>query len=231
VAWAPAERLFVAVLSNNDASELRPEDLALRIVARATGKPVEERKTLQLDVKTLDEHTGVYRFDAQITRAFRREGNRLFAERNGQREEIFAVAPDEFVYPDGASTLHFRRDAQGKVTSVDFRSTLGPATTGTRTDEPLPRERQAVQVDPALYDAYAGEYELTSGFSIAVTREGDRIFAQATGQPKIEIFPESETRFFLKVADAQIEFVRSADGEVTGLVLHQNGRDLPGKRK
>jgi hypothetical protein len=32
-------------------------------------------------------------------------------------------------------------------------------------------------------------------------------------------------------ADAQIEFVRGADGEVTGLVLHQNGRDLPGKRK
>src|SRR5262249_52664489 len=153
----------------------------------------------------------------------RREGKRLFAERNGRRLEISAVAPNEFVYADGASTLHFRRDAQGKVTGMDFRSTLGPPTTGTRTDEPLPRERQAVQVDPALYDAYAGEYELRPGFSIIVTREGDRIFAQATGQPKIEIFPESETRFFLKVVDAQVEFVRGADGKVTGLVLHQNG--------
>jgi CubicO group peptidase (beta-lactamase class C family) len=231
VTWAPEERVFVAILSNNDASDPRPDDLALRILAKAVGKPVEEQRMLQLDAKTLDEYTGVYRFDAQVTRAFRREGTRLFAERNGRRQEIFAVAPDEFVYPDGASTLHFQRDAQGKVTSVDFHSTLGPATTGTRTGEPLPREHQAVQVDPALYDAYAGEYELRPGFSIAVTREGDRIFAQATGQPKFEIFPESETRFFLKVADAQIEFVRGADGKVTGLVLHQNGRDLPGKRK
>jgi hypothetical protein len=31
--------------------------------------------------------------------------------------------------------------------------------------------------------------------------------------------------------DAQIELVRGADGKVTGLVLYQNGRDLPGKRK
>ena len=84
-------------------------------------------------------------------------------------------------------------------------------------------------MDPAVYDAYAGEYELRPGFSLAVTREGDRIFAQATGQPKIEIFPESETRFFLKAVDAQIDFVRGADGQVTGLVLHQNGRDLPGR--
>jgi CubicO group peptidase (beta-lactamase class C family) len=231
VTWAPEERLFVAILSNNDASDPRPDDLTLRIVAKATGKPVEERKTLQLDARALDEYTGVYRFDGQVTRAILREGTRIFAERNGRRQEISAVAPDEFVYPDGTSTLRFRRDAQGKVTGVDFRSTLGPAATGTRTGEPLPRERQAVQVDPGVYAAYAGEYELTPTFAIAITREGDRIFAQATGQPKFEIFPESETRFFLKVVDAQIEFIRDADGKVTGLVLHQNGRDLPGKRK
>lgn len=140
VTWAPEERLFVAILSNNDSSDPRPDDLALRIVAKSIGKPVEERKTLQLDARTLDEYTGVYRFDAQVTRTIRREGTRLFAERNGRRQEIFAVAPDEFVYPDGASTIRFRRDARGKVTDMDFHSTLGPPTTGTRTDEPLPRE-------------------------------------------------------------------------------------------
>ena len=231
VIWAPEERLFVAILSNNDASDPRPEDLALRILARALGKPAEERKTLQLDARTLDEYTGGYRFDGQVTRTILREGTRLFVKRNSRRQEIFAVAPDEFVYPDDTSTLHFRRDAQGKVTGVELRSTVGPPEAGTLTGEPLPRAHQAVQVDPALYDAYAGEYELRPGFSIAVSREGGRIFAQATGQPKLEIFPESESRFFLEAADAQIDFVRGADGKVTGLVLHQNGRDLPGKRK
>jgi D-alanyl-D-alanine carboxypeptidase len=231
VTWVPSEHLFVAILSNNDSSDPRPDDLALRIVAKATAKAMEDRKTLQLDPQALDAYTGVYRFDAQITRAFLRDGNHLFAQRNGRKQEIFAVAPDEFVYPDGASRLHFRRDAQGKVVRVDFQSTLGPAAIGTRTADPLPAERKEVKVDPSLYDAYAGTYELTPAFALVVTREGDRIFTQATGQPKIEIFPESETRFFLKVVDAQIDFVRGADGKVTGLVLHQGGRDLPGKRK
>ena len=113
---------------------------------------------------------------------------------------------------------------------MDFQSTLGPAATGTRTADPLPGERKEVKVDPSLYDAYAGTYELSPAFAITVTREGDHLFAQATGQPKFEIFPESETRFFLKVVDAQVEFVRGPDGKVASLILHQNGRTLPGTK-
>jgi hypothetical protein len=54
---------------------------------------------------------------------------------------------------------------------------------------------------------------------------------QATGQGKVEIFPYSETEFFLKVTDAQITFVKSPAGSVDQIVLHQNGRDVPAKRK
>jgi len=54
---------------------------------------------------------------------------------------------------------------------------------------------------------------------------------QATGQSKIEIFPSSETEFFLKVVDAQITFVKSASGTVDQLILHQGGRDMPARRR
>jgi CubicO group peptidase (beta-lactamase class C family) len=227
----PGQRLFFVLLSNNDASDPRPDAVALRVVAKALGKPVEERKTVQLDTATLDEYAGVYRFDPQTARTVTREGSKLFAQRNGgQKQEIAALAKDDFVYPDG-TRLHFRRDAQGKVAGVGFAPDFGPASEGARTNEPLPQERKEVKVDPAVYDAYAGEYELAPGFSITILREGDHLFAQPTGQPKAELFPESETRFFLKVVDAQIELVRGADGKVTGLVLHQNGHDRPGKRK
>ena len=63
-------------------------------------------------------------------------------------------------------------------------------------------------VSPAVYDAYVGQYELAPGFILTVTREGDRLMTQATGQEKIEIFPLSETEFFPKVVDARIRFVR-----------------------
>ena len=92
-----------------------------------------------------------------------------------------------------------------------------------------PKARKESKVSAETLEACVGEYALTPAFSITVTREGDALFIQATGQPKLPIFPESETEFFLKAVDAQITFVRD-QGRVTGLVLHQNGNDAPGRR-
>ncbi|MCG8457302.1 MAG: DUF3471 domain-containing protein, partial [Holophagales bacterium] len=67
-------------------------------------------------------------------------------------------------------------------------------------------------------------------FAIAVTLEDGALFIQATNQAKLPIFPESETVFFLRAVDARITFQRDRDGVVTGLVLHQGGRDMPGRK-
>lgn len=93
-----------------------------------------------------------------------------------------------------------------------------------------PAERTAVPIDPKTFDAYAGEYELGPGFILNVFRERDRFWAQATGQQRAEIFPESETSFFLKVVDAQLTFVKDAGGAVTSLVLHQGGGSTEAKK-
>ncbi|MDQ3013107.1 MAG: serine hydrolase [Acidobacteriota bacterium] len=93
----------------------------------------------------------------------------------------------------------------------------------------VPRERVAIKVDPKLFDAYVGEYELAPTFTIKISRDGDRLMATPTGQPPAELFPESETKFFLKVVDAQISFVKDDKGAVTHLILHQGG-DRQGKK-
>ena len=85
-------------------------------------------------------------------------------------------------------------------------------------------------MDPAIYDAYVGRYQLVENLVFTVTRQGDRLFVQLTGQPRFEVFPESETQFFLRVVDAQITFGRAEDGSVDHLVLHQNGVDQPAGR-
>ncbi len=92
------------------------------------------------------------------------------------------------------------------------------------------KERKAIKVDPKIYDAYVGHYELTPSFVIAVTKEGERIFAQATGQPRFEVFPESEIKFFLTVVDAQITFVKDEKGQIEHLILHQNGIDQKARK-
>ena len=94
----------------------------------------------------------------------------------------------------------------------------------------LPSERKAAKIDPTVFDALVGRYELSPGFVLTFTREGDRFFSQGTGQPKLEIFPESKHAYFAKAVDAQITFVVDAQGLPTGIVLHQNGQDIPGKR-
>jgi hypothetical protein len=53
---------------------------------------------------------------------------------------------------------------------------------------------------------------------------------QATGQPKVEIFAESETKFFVKAFEAQITFVKDGQGIVTNMILHQRGRDTSAQK-
>lgn len=87
-----------------------------------------------------------------------------------------------------------------------------------------------VKVDAALLDSYVGEYELAPGFSIVVTHEEDGLHLQATGQPKFPVFPKSETVFYLKVVQAEVEFLPAANGLTNKMILFQNGAEVPGVR-
>ena len=91
-------------------------------------------------------------------------------------------------------------------------------------------ESAPVAVDPKIYDAYVGDYELGPGFVLSVSREGDKLMTQATGQPKFEIFPESETTFSPRTLNARLTFVKDPQGKVTGLRVQQGGRDITGKK-
>lgn len=95
----------------------------------------------------------------------------------------------------------------------------------------LPAPRKIAQVNPEIYKNYCGDYELMPGFVMTVRTRENRIFTQATSQPEIEIYPESETKFFVKVVDAQIEFKKTDDGKSYTLFLYQGGQTLKGNKK
>jgi CubicO group peptidase (beta-lactamase class C family) len=83
-----------------------------------------------------------------------------------------------------------------------------------------PKEHKQVAVDPKVLDGYVGQYQLAPNFVMTITRDGAQLFVQATGQPELEIFPESDRDYFLKVVDAQITFETDSQARATGLVLH-----------
>ncbi len=91
----------------------------------------------------------------------------------------------------------------------------------------IPEVREIAEVDPDILNNYVGKYELNPNFHCVITKENTQLYCQPTGQDQLEIYPESETVFFLKEVEIQITFVRGENGKVEKLILHQGGNDIP----
>jgi hypothetical protein len=78
------------------------------------------------------------------------------------------------------------------------------------------------KIDPKTFDTYVGKYEFPDKRPYTVTREGNRYFGQAPNNPKRELFPVSETRFFIPEVESQVTFVKDEKGEVVELLYDQN---------
>jgi CubicO group peptidase (beta-lactamase class C family) len=109
----------------------------------------------------------------------------------------------------------------GNQNGIDMLKKLGVETEGIVKD---------VTVPDAVLETYVGNYELKPGFVLTVTKEGSQLKAQATGQRDFEIFPKSETEFYVKVVTAQITFNKNSAGVVESLTLFQGGQEIVGKK-
>ena len=93
-----------------------------------------------------------------------------------------------------------------------------------------PVAKKAVNIDPKIFDSYVGQYGVTSQTVFTISREGDKFMAGVTGQPKIELFAESETKFFFKAIEAEVEFIKDSTGQVTEMIFRQGGLVLEAKK-
>lgn len=84
--------------------------------------------------------------------------------------------------------------------------------------------RTQVKVDHGVLARYVGTYQFDPKLSIAFSLDGDQLEAQATNRPKFSVFPESPTKFFEKIVDAQFEFFTDDKGHVSYMVLYSNGQ-------
>jgi CubicO group peptidase (beta-lactamase class C family) len=87
-------------------------------------------------------------------------------------------------------------------------------------------DHKEITLDPKVLKRYVGAYQMAPGMNMLIALDGNQLTAKLGPQPAIPIFPESETMFFLKVVDAQLEFAADA----SQMTLHQNGRDQTAKR-
>jgi hypothetical protein len=155
-----------------------------------------------------------------------KEGDKAFAQLTGQpRSEIFPKSETEFFWKAVEAEVTFVKDEKGAVTKAIHRQG------GQTINAPKLEDVKAAKVDAKLYDAYVGKYDYGQGKAImTITREGEQLFAQLTGQPKFEIFPKSETEFFWKVVNARVTFVKDPSGKVTKAIHEQSGQKFDAPR-
>ncbi len=224
----PEKKLFVGLLHNaltsgNDLNYTTTR-LALEVLGQSWGGT-----PIAMPDAAKNQFTGIYDFDG-VKRTVRFEDGNLSAQQEGGSPfALVPVAKDEFVYEKAFSRLTFRRASSGAIQSVVFISRGQPTQTGKRVGD-APATRKKITLTEEKLDRMLGVYELEPGFRLTITREGSQLFMQATGQSVAEAFAESETKFFFKVVDAQIEFTIGDDGRASKMTLFQGGQAMPAKR-
>lgn len=96
--------------------------------------------------------------------------------------------------------------------------------------EYLEKEKTVVTVDPKTLAGYVGDYEFPGRGKYTVLFEADKLFLSPNSGAKFELFPESETKFFIKERPGQIVFVQDATGRTTEMVIFVNGQEIHLKR-
>jgi CubicO group peptidase (beta-lactamase class C family) len=93
-----------------------------------------------------------------------------------------------------------------------------------------PAKKVFVQVPEDILKTYVGDYELRPNFVITITLEDGKLKGQPTGQGKADMLAESENKFYVEVADAEVVFVKDALGKVISLKLTQRGQTQEAKK-
>jgi serine-type D-Ala-D-Ala carboxypeptidase/endopeptidase len=232
IGFDPKNHTGVVVLANTS-NTIGVDDIGQHLLDPAAPlmEAAKPRKEIAVDPKLLDAYAGTYELAPKFALTVTREGNRLFAQATGQQKaELFPESDKKFFYKVVEAQITFQTDDQGRATGLILHQGGDHPANRVEGHPAAPKQRNEIAVDPTVLERYVGKYQLAPTFIITITREGNRLFAQATAQPKFEIFAETERDFFLKAVDAQITFVPDLAGHVTKAILHQNGIDQDAKR-
>ena len=186
-----------------------------------------------METLSLDAFVGDYPLAPKfILAVFEGEEGELRAQATGQPSfALTAQGSDAFAFEGVAARLTFERDAEGKVSALTLHQ-AGQALHAPRHPlGSLQSKPKGITLTPEQLKGLEGDYELAPTFVITISVSEAQVFAQATGQPRFPIYASGPDEFFYEVVDARITFERNSEGAITQLVLHQNGQDLPGKKR
>jgi hypothetical protein len=224
----PDDHVYVAVLTNDYSRGAEPGQLAEALAVTAAGRPRVDPPAVS-GLSLSGDLAGAYQgpFDQRYTVVF--DNGRYGVLRNQQAVPLVPMGADAFFIAGEFNRFTFERDAARKPVRLRVRG-FANETIAARTAA-VPIARAAITLPEATLDRYVGVYQMAPSGSMTVRRDAGRLFERIDKQPEFEIFAEAENRFFLKTVDVQLTFQSDSSGRVTGLILHQSGRDYQGVRQ
>ena len=231
LAYYPEDKLTVVALGNLSGDA--PQQIVTRLAAVVHGERVDlpsERTEITLAPKILEQYVGTYELAPKINMMITLEGGQLITQVSGQgKVPLFAMSETKFFPKVVDAEIEFGKDDKGAVAYLVLHQG-GRDMKAPRTSDKVV-ERKEIAVSPKILAQYTGTYELRPGFDLVIALEDGQLVSQATGQGKMPLFAESETKFFPKVLDAEIEFLKDDKGAVTRLVLRQGAAEITAPRK
>lgn len=223
IAFVPDAQTGVVVLSNSHGAI---DDIGFHLLDSSNGLEAFSPDAA-VDSATLESYTGKYELEPQLFLDVEYQNGHLTARvGSAQRFTFHAVSETDFFSDVAQTGVRFVKDDQGKVVAALLER--GDDQTRARRldpDEQAVEARTEISVAPEVLESYAGVYKLSEDLVFDVTVEDGKLMVKVKGQPRFQVYAESETDFFYKVIDAQISFSTDEEGNAFALVLHQDGQD------
>jgi hypothetical protein len=184
------------------------------------------KKEVAVAPQVLDQYVGTYELAPNFKILVTLEGSQLMAQASGQqRLPIFASSETRFFYKVVQAEIEFFKNDKGAVSHLVLYQN------NQEMRAPRVAARKEISVSSGILTQYVGTYEIRPGFDLAITLEGSQLMSQATGQGKAPLFAATETKFFPKVVEAEIEFIKDDKGVVTHLILRQGPGEVKAPKK
>ena len=128
------------------------------------------------------------------------------------------MSEDEFFWKVVDARIKFVKDEKGEIShAILFQN-------GQELKAKKLPEEHIIDINPAILDNYTGKYKFKDD-TITISKENNKLFARPADQPKLEMFPLSETDFLIKEINAKLSFIKELNGKVNKIKLNLNGMD------
>jgi predicted esterase len=95
----------------------------------------------------------------------------------------------------------------------------------------LPKQKSSIELDQSIIKEYEGVYKIEKEKIVIISENGHLFIKDSDDGINTELFPESESDFFLKEDNIQFSFNKNVKGQISGLTLFIDAKEINFKKK